>query len=56
MTNVARTGQTLLVVASSMLFAAVTSAMVVRRGIGGDWVAPELPACRRLQPQSASAR
>jgi hypothetical protein len=44
MTNVARTGQTLLVVASSMLFAAVTSAMVVRRGIGGDWVAPAVPA------------
>lgn len=44
MTNVARTGQTMLVVASSMLFAAVTSAMVVRRGIGGDWVSPELPA------------
>lgn len=43
MTNVARTGQALLVAASSMLFAAFTSAMVVRRGIGGDWVAPELP-------------
>lgn len=44
MTNVARTGQTLLIAASSMLFAAFTSAMVVRRGIGGDWVAPALPA------------
>lgn len=43
MTNVARTGQTLLIVASSMFFAAFTSAMVVRRGLGGDWVAPALP-------------
>ncbi len=43
MTSVARTGQTILIAASSMFFAAFTSAMVVRRGIGGDWVAPELP-------------
>src|SRR5688500_3084911 len=44
MTNVARTGQTLLIAAGGMLFAAFTSAMVVRRGLGGDWVAPMLPA------------
>ena len=44
MTDTARTGQTLLIAASSMFFAAFTSAMVVRRGIGGDWIAPELPA------------
>ena len=44
MTSVARTAQTLLVAASSMLFAAFTSAMVVRRGLSGDWVAPQLPA------------
>jgi cytochrome c oxidase subunit III len=44
MTNIARTGQTLLIAASGMLFAAFTSAMVVRRGLGGDWVAPTLPA------------
>ena len=44
MTSVARTGQTLLIAASSMLFAAFTSAMVVRRGLSGDWVAPALPA------------
>ena len=44
MTNTARTGQTLLIAASSMFFAAFTSAMVVRRGLGGDWVAPVLPA------------
>ena len=44
MTNSARTGQTLLIAASSMFFAAFTSAMVVRRGLGGDWVAPELPS------------
>jgi len=43
MTNVARTGQTLLIVASSMLFAAFTSAMVVRRAAGTDWVAPSVP-------------
>lgn len=43
MTNVARTGQTILIAASSMFFAAFTSAMVVRRGIGADWAAPELP-------------
>jgi cytochrome c oxidase subunit 3 len=43
MTNVARTGQTLLIAASSMFFAAFTSAMVVRRGLGGDWAAPDLP-------------
>jgi cytochrome c oxidase subunit 3 len=43
MTNIARTGQTLLIAASSMLFAAFTSAMVVRRGLSGDWVAPTLP-------------
>jgi len=44
MTNVARTGQTVLIVASSMLFAAFTSAMAVRRAMGGDWQAPALPA------------
>jgi len=44
MTDTARTGQTLLIAASSMFFAAFTSAMVVRRGVGGDWIAPELPA------------
>lgn len=44
MTSVARTAQTLLIAASSMLFAAFTSAMVVRRGLSGDWVAPALPA------------
>jgi len=43
MTNVARTGQTLLIAASSLFFAALTSAMVVRRGIGGDWEAAGLP-------------
>ncbi|MFN0106262.1 MAG: hypothetical protein ACKV2U_29745 [Bryobacteraceae bacterium] len=43
MTNTARTGQTLLMASSSMFFAAFTSAMVVRRGLGGDWVAPALP-------------
>lgn len=43
MTSVARTAQTLLIAASSMLFAAFTSAMVVRRGLSGDWVAPPLP-------------
>lgn len=44
MTSVARTGQTVLIAASSMLFAAFTSAMVVRRGLSGDWTAPEFPA------------
>lgn len=44
MTDTARTGQTLLIAASSMFFAAFTSAMVVRRGLGGDWIAPMLPA------------
>lgn len=44
MTRTARTGQTLLIAASSMVFAAFTSAMVVRRGLGGDWAAPALPA------------
>lgn len=44
MTNVGRSAQMLLIAASSMLFAAFTSAMVVRRGIGGDWAAPPLPA------------
>ena len=44
MTNTARTGQTLLIAASSMFFAAFTSAMVVRRGLSGDWIAPTLPA------------
>jgi hypothetical protein len=44
MTNVARTGQALLIVASSMLFAAFTSAMVVRRATGTDWMAPPVPA------------
>jgi len=44
MSSVARTGQTLLMAASSMLFAAFTSAMVVRRGLTGDWAAPEVPA------------
>jgi hypothetical protein len=44
MTNTARTAQTLLIAASSMFFAAFTSAMVVRRSLGGDWVAPVLPA------------
>ena len=44
MTDTARTGQTLLIAASSMFFAAFTSAMVVRRGLGGDWVTPALPA------------
>ena len=44
MTNTARTGQTLLIAASSMFFAAFTSAMVVRRGLSGDWIAPRLPA------------
>jgi len=43
MTNVARTGQTLLITASSMFFAAFTSAMVVRRGLSGDWAPPVLP-------------
>ncbi|HEU0118923.1 MAG TPA: hypothetical protein VFQ91_00235 [Bryobacteraceae bacterium] len=43
MTNIARTGQSLLIAASSMLFAAFTSALVVRRAIGGDWVSPPLP-------------
>ena len=43
MTNVGRTGQTLLVAASSMFFAAFTSAMVVRRGLSDDWAAPMLP-------------
>lgn len=43
MTNAARTGQTLLIASSSMFFAAFTSAMVVRRGVGGDWTAPALP-------------
>lgn len=42
--RLARTGQTLLIVASSMLFAAFTSAMVVRRATGADWVAPPVPA------------
>ncbi len=44
MTHVARTGQTLLIIASSMLFAAFTSAMVVRRATGVDWIAPPVPA------------
>lgn len=44
MTNTARTGQTLLIAASTMLFAAFTSALVVRRAIGGDWASPPLPA------------
>ena len=43
MTNTARTGQTLLIASSGMLFAAFTSAMVVRRGLGGDWAAPAMP-------------
>jgi len=43
MTNVARTGQALLIAASSMFFAAFTSAMVVRRGLSGDWITPLLP-------------
>jgi cytochrome c oxidase subunit 3 len=43
MTNTARTGQALLIAASSMFFAAFTSAMVVRRGLDGDWLAPVLP-------------
>lgn len=43
MSSVARTGQTVLIAASTMLFAAFTSAMVVRRGLSGDWVAPTLP-------------
>ena len=43
MTNTARTGQTLLIAASTMFFAAFTSAMVVRRASGGDWAAPALP-------------
>jgi hypothetical protein len=34
----------LLIVASSMLFAAFTSAMVVRRATGADWMAPPVPA------------
>ncbi|MBI2689641.1 MAG: hypothetical protein HYX27_25305 [Acidobacteria bacterium] len=44
MTNVARTGQMVLIAASAMFFAALTSAMVVRRGLSGDWAAPALPA------------
>lgn len=44
MSDTARTGQTLLIVASTMLFAAFTSAMIVRRETGGDWQAPLLPA------------
>lgn len=43
MTNAAKTGQALAVLAGGMLFAAFTSAMVVRRGIGADWVRPDLP-------------
>ena len=43
MTDTARTGQTLLIAASSMFFGAFASAMVLRRGRGGDWVAPALP-------------
>jgi hypothetical protein len=43
MTKIARTGQTLLIAASSLFFAALTSAMVVRQGLGGDWMPPALP-------------
>jgi hypothetical protein len=43
MNNVARTGQTLLIVSSTLFFAALTSAMVVRQGIGSDWTTPPLP-------------
>ncbi|MBM3785457.1 MAG: hypothetical protein FJW30_13915 [Acidobacteria bacterium] len=42
MTNAARTGQTLLIVASTMLFAAFTSALVARRA-GGDFGDTPLP-------------
>jgi hypothetical protein len=61
MTSAARTGQTLAVLASSMLFAALTSAMVVRRGIGPDWSRPDLPpyawaACAVLVASSLLAR
>lgn len=38
-----RTGQALLIAASGMLFCALTSAMVVRRGIATDWASPPLP-------------
>lgn len=44
MISLSRTGQTLLIAASSMCFAAFTSVIVVRRGLGGDWLAPQLPA------------
>lgn len=37
------TGQTVTIAASVLFFAALTSAMVVRRGLGPDWAAPELP-------------
>jgi len=38
-----RTGMWLLVAAIVMLFAGLTSAMVVRKGLGGDWVGLTLP-------------
>ena len=40
----ARTGVVLLLIAVGMLFAALTSAMYVRRGLGGDWKALPIPA------------
>ena len=39
-----RTAQVLLIAASTMLFASFTSAMVVRRAIGPDWISPQVPA------------
>ena len=38
------TGVMMLLAAVTMLFAAFTSAMVVRRGLSGDWVTTPLPA------------
>ena len=37
------TGLLVVMAATSMIFAAFTSALVVRRGVSGDWVAPPLP-------------
>jgi len=42
-TNRSVTGVMMLLAAVTMLFAAFTSAMVVRRGLSGDWVSTPLP-------------
>lgn len=38
------TGVILLLIAVGMVFSALTSAMFVRRGLGGDWIALPIPA------------